>query len=514
MKNTNNYESILASKDARIAELEALVRFYEEQFRIAKSKQFGSSSEKAVSSEQLGLFDEVEITANPNLPEPELEQITYTRRKKGKREADLAALPLEIVEHSLPDEEQVCAECGEPLHAMGHDTRKELVIIPAQVKAVEHRRYTYACRHCERNGDRVPIVKAPVPQPLISGSLASASAVAHIMTQKYVMHVPLYRQEQDWHRLGYNLNRQTMANWIIRCAEDWLNPIYDRMRQLLLLQEVLHCDETTTQVLREPGKAATSTSYMWLYRSSGDTKRHMVLYEYQPSRSHAHPQRFLKNFKGYLHADGYSGYNNLPNGIIRIGCWTHMRRKWMDALKGIPTNQQGVSVAEEALKRIGYLFHLEEIWIKLTPEERHRRRLEESKPLAEEFYVWLSTLNALPKSAIGAAVHYALSQKQWLMNVYLDGRTEFSNNRAENSIRPFALGRKNWLFATSVHGAQASAVVYSIIETAKANGLKPYEYLEFLFKTLPNATSSAIDSLLPWGDAIPPHCRMSVLEQH
>ena len=521
MSRIQHLQEIVAQKDARIAavearnaELEALVKFYEEQFKLAKIREFGSSSEKGPLPDQIDLFDEVEVTADISIAEPPLEEISYTRRKrKGKREDDLSTLPVEVIDHTLPEEEQLCPECGFGLHVMGHDYRQELVIIPAQVKVVEHRRLTYACRHCERNGERVPIVKASVPQPLISGSLASASAVAYIMTQKYVMHVPLYRQEQEWHRLGYDLNRQTMANWVIRCAEDWLDPIYARMRELLLKQEVLHCDETTTQVLREPGKTATSKSYMWLYRTSGDTKHAIVQYEYQPSRSHSHPQRFLKDFKGYLHADGYSGYNHLPNAIIRIGCWAHMRRKWMDALKGIPKESRGASVSDEALKRIGYLFHLEYIWRMLTPEERYERRLEESKPLAEEFYVWLSTVNALPKSAVGEAVQYALSQKQWLMNVYLDGRTELSNNRAENSIRPFTLGRKNWLFAATVRGAQASATVYSIIETAKANGLKPYEYLEFLFKTLPNVTSSAIDSLLPWGDAIPQHFKMSVLEQ-
>ncbi|MCL2549206.1 MAG: IS66 family transposase [Symbiobacteriaceae bacterium] len=429
---TNTYEQILASKDARIAELEALVKIYEEQLRISKSKQYSPSSE---TGEQLGLFDEVEVTANSELPEPELEQIAYTRRKKvGKREQDLSGLPVEVVEHHLPEEEQVCPECGGALHVMGHDCyRRELKIVPAQVLVTEHRRSIYACRDCEKSGLSVPIIKAPAPKPVISGSLASPSAVAHIMVQKYAMHVPLYRQEQDWKRQGVNLSRQTMANWVIHCAEDWLQPVYDRMKKLLPEYQTIHADESTVQVLREPGRAATSKSYMWLYRTSGDTNRHIVLYEYQPSRAQVHPQRFLGGFSGYLHADGYAGYNNLPDCITRVGCWTHCRRPFVDALKVIPQAERAGSVPQQAIIKIGELFKLEDRWRNLSPDERYRRRLDESKPKAEEFFAWIESMRVLPKDALGKAVSYALGQKKWLMNVYLDGRTELSNNRAKSS---------------------------------------------------------------------------------
>jgi len=318
-----NWPEIMAKKDARIAELEVLVKFYEEQFRLSKHRQFGASSEKGGHSDQLGLFDEAENAANLQKPEPEVEEIAYIRRKRiGKRKDDLSLLPMETVEHKLPEEERTCSECGQPLHEMGHDTRCELVVIPAQVKVVEHRRAVYSCRNCERQGEHVSFVKAAMPEPLISGSLASPSAVAHIMTQKYVMHAPLYRQEQDWKRQGVSLSRQTMANWIIRCSEDWLSPIYERMKTLLLMQDVLHADETTVQILREPGKSAASNSYMWLYRTSADTKQHIVLFEYQPSRSSAHPKQFLKDFKGFLHTDGYAAYHTLSE-ITIVGCWVH-----------------------------------------------------------------------------------------------------------------------------------------------------------------------------------------------
>jgi hypothetical protein len=352
-----------------------------------------------------------------------------------------------------------------------------------------------------------------MPEPIIKGSLASPSAAAHIITQKYVMYAPLYRQEKDWERQGVALSRQTMANWVIRYAGDWLAPLYEKMRMKLLHSEVIHGDETRVQVLREPGRPATTNSFMWLYRTSGDTERHIVLFEYQPTRSAEHPKRFLENFKGLMHTDGYAGYHTLADVTV-IGCWTHLRRKFADALKVIPESEQQGSAAYEALKRIGYLFHLEDKWKSLTPNKRHEYRLEKSKPLAEAFFTWLETLLALPKSAIGKAVHYALEQRPWLMNVYIDGRTELSNNRAENAVRPFCVGRKNWLFCNTVNGANASAVVYSIIETAKANGLKPFEYLEFLFETVPNThTGDALDSLLPWGGAVPDRCKMQKKER-
>jgi len=491
----------------RIAELEALVKYYEEQFRLAKHKQFGSSSEKGEIPEQLGLFDEAENTAAPKQPEPELEEITYARRKRvGKREDDLYGLPVEVVEHKLPEDKQNCAECGGSLHEMGHDTRREMEIIPAQIKVVEHKRAVYSCRHCEKHSDHVPIIKAPMPEPVIKGSLASPSAVAHIIHQKYVMAAPLYRQEQDWQRQGIALSRQTMANWVIRSTEDWLEPLYGRMRKLLLARDVLHADETVLQVLKEPGKKANTNSYMWLYRTSGDAEHPIVLYEYQPTRSSAHPKRFLEKFGGYLHTDGYDGYHKLP--VTVVGCWVHMRRKFTDALKMIPAEQRADSNIQKAIDRIAEIFHLETVWKDLPPEERYDLRLTKSKPLAEAFFSWLESLNAVPKIPLGKAAFYAKSQHRWLMNVYLDGRTELSNNRAENSIRPFVVGRKNWLFCNTQKGARASSVVYSIIETAKENGLKPFEYLKFLFETVPGATTGELDGLLPWGGAVPDRCRI------
>jgi transposase len=514
---TENAPEILAEKDARIAELEqqkveleALVKYYEEQLRLAKHRQFGSSSEKGEVPEQLGLFDEAENTADPKNAEPELEEINYQRKKRvGKREEDWSALPVEVIEYDLSQSEQTCPDCGGKLYSAGQEVRRELTIIPAEVMMVEHRKAVYGCRHCENHSDHVPVIKAPAPEPLIQGSLASASLVAHIMDQKYVMSVPLYRQEQAFLRDGIPLSRQTMANWVIRCAEDYFALLYGRMKTLLLLHDVLHADETVCQVLHEPGKKANTNSYMWLYSTSGCADHPIILYEYQPTRSSTHPKRFLDGWESYLHADGYRGYHNLPPGITVVGCWVHLRRKLTDGYKSLTPEEKEKSVLPEGIAKIGTLFHLETQWKDLAPEERQKLRLEQSKPLAEAFFAWADSLGALPQSPPGKMAAYAREQRQWLMNFYLDGRLELSNNRAENAIRPCVVGRKNWLFNNTQRGARASSIIYSIVETAKANGLKPFRYLEFLLKSMPDATTGSIDSLLPWGDAVPESCRMT-----
>jgi transposase len=503
--------------EGKVEELEALVKYYEEEFRLLRHKIFGKSSEKTESAQQASseedsrVFNETEQESDASKVEPELEEITYKRRKrKGKRKEDLSELPVETVAHVLAESERICPECGGVMHPMGHETRRELEIIPAQVKVVEHVCEVYSCRTCEQENTSVPVIKAPTPAPVISGSLASPSLVAHIMTQKYVNALPLYRQEQDFLRNGIQLSRQTMANWMIRCSEDWLTALYDRMKERLLSEnDVLHADETVVQVLKEPGKKATTNSYMWLYRTSKETSYSIVLYEYQPTRSASHPEKFLSTFEGYLHVDGYSGYHNLPSNIIIVGCWAHARRKFDEALKTIPPEERESSESWKGLEYCNHLFALEREYedAELSPEERYQRRLEQSKPIFDGLSQWSMSTNALPKSALGKAIHYFEEQRPYLENVFLDGRLELSNNRAERSIKPFVIGRKNWLFSATVNGARASSVIYSIIETAKENLLKPFEYLKYLFESIPNATRSTLDSLLPWSSTLPDDCR-------
>lgn len=510
-------KSVLATKDtsdvaalkARVSELEALVKYYEEQFRISKRRQFGASSEKsAYDFMQLSLFNEAELCADANVPEPELVEVEKHYRKRTRLTTDKLPddLPVEVVEHDLPESERICPECGGPLHVMGRETRRELVVIPAQVKIREHVRKVYACRDCEKDECGVPIVKAVSDEPVIKGSFASPEMIAHILTQKFVMGAPLYRQEQEFKRNGVPISRQTMSNWLIRAAEDWLEPIYGALHETLCAHSVLHADETTLQVLREPGKTAQSKSYMWMYRTSGDTQDPIVLYEYQPDRRAKRPKEFLKEFKGFLHTDGYDGYHSLPGEITVVGCLAHARRKFDKALKALPERDREGSNVMRGKRYCDRLFALERVFETLTPDERYAKRQELSKPLLDEFFAWLQSLNAVPKTGLGMAAHYALSQRKYLERYLLDGRLEISNNRAERSIKPFVIGRKNFLFANTPRGAKASAIVFSLIETAKENGLNPFEYLVFIFKNAPNLDIRNPDQLQLLLPAFVPHC--------
>lgn len=498
--------------EQQIAELNAKVKWFEEQFRLSRQKQFGASSEKT-DTEQLNLFNEAEDTANPRLEEATLETITYQRRKKqaGHRAEMLQDLPVEVIEYRLEEHEQVCPCCQGRLHEMSNQVRQELKVIPAQVSVVRHVQYIYACRRCEQVEEKTPIIKARMPEPILPGSLASSSMLAYIMDQKYTLGLPLYRQEQQFSRLGIDLSRQTMANWLLAAAEPWLKILFDRMHEHLVLRDILHADETTLQVLREPGRMAETKSYMWLYRT-GREGPPIVLYDYQTTRAGKHPDRFLSGFKGYLHTDGYSGYGKLT-GVTLVGCWAHARRKFTEALQALPPTQKGKPVAASVgLDYCNKLFAVERQLKDRSTQERYAERLQHSRPLLDEFHSWLKRQRqqTIPKSAFGQAITYCLNQWDNLNHYLLDGRLEIDNNRAERSIKPFVIGRKNFLFSNTPRGAQGSAIIYSIIETAKENNLKPYNYLVYLFQQLPNVDTkdaAVIDALLPWSDALPDECR-------
>lgn len=501
-----------ALQEQQIAELMAKVSWYEEQFRLSQKHRFGRLSEQS-DQYQLQIFNEAEAAAKPSEPEPDMEEITYRRRKqKGKRDAQLKDLPEEIKEYRLPADEQICPCCGDALHEMSTETRREIKIIPAQAVVVKHVSYVYACRRCEREGINTPIITAPMPKPPLPGSLASPSAIAHVMTGKYVDGLPLYRQEKSLSRLGIALSRQTMANWMIKSSELWLEPLYDRLHEFLLKRDILHSDETTLQVLREEDREATSKSYMWLYRT-GRKEPAIVLYDYQTTRANKHPLRFLSGFKGYLHVDGYAGYNGLPD-ITLVGCWAHARRQFDEALKALPKDKQDADVAaRHGLEFCNRLFALERELKRVSDEERYRERLKRGRPLIDEFKAWLDYQRprVLPKSAFGQAIGYCLNQWSKLLAYLADGRLELDNNRAERSIKPFVIGRKGWLFSNTPRGAKASATIYSIVETAKENGLNPFTYLIYLFERLPNIDvkdRNALDELLPWSPGLPAGCRI------
>jgi len=541
---TNAESTTIKEMQHQILGLMEQVKFLTEQNQMLRQRLFGRKSEQKiglVSDEQLSLmdmetfdgsllFNEAETTGIPALPEPQLEEITYKRKKqKGKRELDFAGLPTQQIIHELPESERICPNCESSLHACGHDVlRRELTIVPAQYIVTEHIQAVYSCRDCEKSEnledcDRaVPMIKALVPAPVISGSgIASPSLVAHIANQKYTLALPLYRQEQEFNRNNLNLSRQTMANWLIYVSQHWLVPVYNALKNILLLAYVLHADETSVQVLKEEGKPAESKSYMWLYRTGCDAQHHIILYDYQPDRKHINAKSFLEGFSGYLHSDGYQAYQNLPSDVTTVGCWAHLRRKFADILKSLPDYNKPGSLAMRAVEYCDMLFDLEREYAKLPSDNnfnaRYEARLEKSKPVMDKFFSWVESvygknIMATTKSNMGKALAYALNQRTQLENVLCDGRLELSNNRAERSIKPFVIGRKNWLFSNTERGADASAMFYSIIETAKENGLAPYEYMKHIFEVAPNlnfiSNTDAALELLPWNPTVQETCKI------
>ena len=456
--------------------------------------------------EQLSfLFNEAEAYADQTAQEDDSSVVVAAHKRRRKHEYALDELPenvpVEIVEHRLPDEELVCPECGATMSEIGKAVRRRLKLEPAKVVVVEDWYYTYACRRCEKENIETPVVKAVREPNFIPGSFATPDAVAHLMVQKFVMGSPLYRQEQELKRLGVSLSRQTMSNWMLWSAEHLLAPVYDLLHRELLTREILHADETTLQVLHEPGRTAQSKSYMWLYLTGGDTDRPIVLYEYQPGRGACHPQTFLDGFKGYLHTDGYSGYHSLPDEITVVGCWAHARRKFDEAMKSLPKGKAKNSSAAQGLAYCNLLFKIEEELASLSPEGRYDQRLKQAKPVLDAMLAWANTRTAAPKSALGKAFTYLREQWPYLLNYLKDGRLELSNNRAERSIKPFVIDRKNFLFANTPSGARSSAVIFSLIQTATENGLDPGRYLTWLLASAAQFDLSLPDQvllLLPW----------------
>ena len=504
------YEEFQAQRK-KIAELESRVDLLMEALRLARHKQFGASSEKSEDTliEQLSfLFNEAEVFSAAEKDAEENVTVAAAHKRHKKHEYTLDTIPEGIatkqVEHRLEGEDLVCPQCGDTMTEIGKEVVRTLEIIPAQTIVREDIYYTYACKRCSESADEgceTPVVKAPREKNIIPGSFATPKAIAHIMTQKFVMGAPLYRQEQEVNRKGIRLSRQTMSNWILKATEDYLAPVYEQLHKELLARDVLHADETTLQVLHEPGKAPQSESYMWLYRTGGDTDKPIVLYEYQPGRGAKNPKEFLAGYKGYLHTDGYAGYHDLGKDITVVGCWAHARRKFDEAVKSLPKGKAKGSSASRGLTYCNLLFGIEQELVEKTTEDRYEERLKQAKPVLDAMLSWANSRTAAPKSALGKAFHYLKEQWPYLTNYLKDGRLEISNNRAERSIKPFVIDRKNFLFANTPKGSTGSAIMFSLIQTAIENGLDPYRYLTWLLKQAKDADmtdSRVVQNLLPW----------------
>ncbi|MDF2614067.1 MAG: transposase [Clostridia bacterium] len=461
----------------------------------------------------MSFFNEAEIETRENAPEPTLEDVVSYRKKKfkGQREELLKDLPREKRFCTLVEEDRFCERCNSELHSIGEEfVRTEIEFIPAKVRVIDYYRETFECRSCRKKGESY-IEKAPMPYPVIQHSYASPSTVAWVIHQKYEMAIPLYRQEKEWETLGVKLSRATMSKWIMAAYRDWLSPVIHLLHQKLLEEKYLHCDETPVQVLQETGRKNTTDSYMWVYSTGKYSKHPIRLFEYQPGRGGKYPEAFLKGFKGYLHTDAYAGYNKVA-GVTQCFCFSHLRRKFVDALpKDVKSPE--ATIPAKAIEYINKLFKIEQNLEKLSAYERKDQRLKQEKPVLEAFWLWAKDTSpkVLPKSKLGEAFKYAFNHEEGFMAYLEDGNCSISNNLSENSIRPFTIGRKNWLFSGSPKGAAASAGVYTLIETAKANGLNPTKYIEFILSDIPGSAfleyPEFLEDYMPWNPVIQKICK-------
>jgi transposase len=488
----NQYQSELKQYQKQNNILEAEVSHLTEALQLLRQKHFGKSSE-AVSSQQLGIFNEAEVEA-ASLEADSLEIKSY-KRGKPKRKQLPDNLPREEVIIELEGKDRLCPHDGQELTEIGKETSEKLDIIPAQIKVIKTIRKKYACKTCEDF-----MKTSPVPPEAIPKSLATAGLLAYIAISKYTDGLPLYRLEKILGRIGADISRGTLASWMIRVGE-LLLPIKNLLNDELLESDYIQCDETRVQVLKEKGKKATSLSYMWVRARWGPENNPIILFDYSPDRSAKTAQSLLEGFKGHLQVDGYDGYNTvcLQEQIIRLACWAHVRRKFSDAFKASKKKHDGK--AGKALKFIKLLYKVEEECRGWATQKRYELRQAKSKETVEEFKAWLLEHKdrVPPKTLLGKAIGYALNQWPHLLHYLGDGRLEIDNNLVENAIRPFAIGRKNWLFSDTVAGAEASATIYSVLQTAIANGHDVYSYMRYLLQELPKAKSlEDYEALLPY----------------
>jgi transposase len=474
-----------------------------EQIQLLRAQLYGSKSEKNIPADGpqlLPLFDMPE----PVIDEEDAEKVHvpgHTRGKRGRKPLP-EVLPRVDEVHDIDDADKVCP-CGCELKRIGEEVSEQLDIIPAKIQVIRHIRPKYACPACEGVQDDGPTVKiAPVHPQIIPKSIVSPGLLAHILTGKFIDHVPFYRQERQLVRLGVDVSRTSMCRWAMQAASA-CQPLLNLLNDELRAASFVNIDETTVQVLHEPGRSPTTKSYMWIFRR-GDPEKPVLLYQYHPTRSGDVANAFLRDFQGTVQTDGYSGYSFFDNmeEVRHIGCWAHARRKFTDVIKAQGKNRK-TGAADKALSYIKKLYAIEREARekKRSAEQIYILRQEKAGAVLADFKKWLDKkkMQTPPKGLLGKAVAYLSNQWQRLVGYIEDGNLTIDNNMAENSIRPFVVGRKNWLFAGTPEGAEASALLYSLIETGKANKLEPYAYLRFIFEKLPLVTSlDEYEALLPW----------------
>ena len=486
-----------------------------EQVILGKQNRFGRSSEKMEDPNQISFrevdgtivfFNEAEAVCDLSASEPEDLELPAPKKpkRKGKKEADLSGLPIRRIDHYL-SETELEAEFGvNGWKQLPDAISRKYHFVPAKVEVEEHHIGVYASKTDEH------MVKADHPKALLHGSLVSPSLGAAIINGKYVNAVPLYRLEQEFQRYGLQITRQNMANWCIRLAEEYLSVLYDHLHKVLYSYHVIQADETPVLVNHD-GRKAGSKSWMWVYRSGHLYQdRQIVLYEYQQTRNASHPREFLKGYDGICVTDGYQVYHTLEKELEELtiaGCWVHCRRRFDEALKLVPKSYQKESNAFLLMKQIQAIYREEGKLNDLSSDERLKQRQVVIKPLVDAFFTYLKTINVSKKDKFGDAIGYALNQEKYLRVFLTDGDVPIDNNASERAIRGFCIGKKNWQMIDTINGAKSSAIIYSIVETAKANNLKPFDYVQYLLEEIPKHMNdrdcSFLENLLPWSEKLP-----------
>ena len=486
-----------------------------EQVILGKQNRFGRSSEKMEDTSQICFqevdgtivfFNEAEAVYDLNEKEPDELELKSPKqpKRKGKKESDLSGLTVRRIDHYLSEEELEIEYGVNGWKQLPDAISKKYHFVPARVEVEEHHIGVYASKTDEH------MVKADHPKALLHGSLVSPSLGAAIINGKYVNAVPLYRLEQEFQRYGLQITRQNMANWCIRLAEEYLSILYDHLHEELYFYHVIQADETPVLVNHD-GRKAGSKSWMWVYRSGHLYQdRQIVLYEYQQTRNASHPREFLKGYDGICVTDGYQVYHTLEKELEELtiaGCWVHCRRRFDEALKLIPKPSQKESNAFLLMKQIQAIYREEGKLNDLSSDERLKQRQAVIKPLVDAFFAYLKTINVSKKDKFGDAVRYARNQEKYLRVFLTDGDVPIDNNASERAIRGFCIGKKNWQMIDTIHGAKSSAIIYSIVETAKANNLKPFDYVQHLLEEIPKHMNdkdcSFLEDLLPWSEKLP-----------
>ena len=488
---------------------------FKEQVDYLTKKLFGSSSEKGACDipGQMNLFNEAESEMDPAAETSDRLAATEKpekaekpdRKKRSTNEERFKGIPVKKVMLEPDATDLTCSKCGGEMVPIGTEfVRRELKIIPARATVIEYYSVNYACKSCRQNDVTPTIIKGKDGKAHMMYGMASASTVAWVVYQKFCNGMPLYRIGQDLGRLGAKISRATLANWVIKNSEAFFTPMYDFFRRKLLERDFAMADETPVQVLHEPERRAQTKSYMWLFRSGEDGDFPIIIYKYSETRAGDTAVDFLDGFHGYLMCDGYSGYNKVKTAK-RLACWAHIRRYLIDA---IPKGKQ-LDYAQPAVQGVMYTNQLFDIEDKIRQKYKtfdaiKEARLKQEKPIIEGFLSWLERQNPIRNYRLDKAVTYIRNRKDYLASYLDDGRCSFSNNLSENCIRPFVVGRKGWLFCDTPAGAQASAMAYTMVETAKANKVNVYHYLTFLFDHQPNAqmTDEELEQLAPWNEDV------------